>query len=143
LFDTAWRVTSMHVGRDTKQQLNQALALPALLQLLRSSASWPEIAASHQIADLEAAQQEVTQATPPAPSDQPSEALVRAAVLRVIDPTTLSESDADTLRPHVADPDATRGSFAPTRESIIKAVGSREKLKKARGTTRRRTTRSA
>jgi len=134
LLDERWRVTSMHVGRDPGHGYNFAVALPAILDALRSSTHWQEIAAFHRIADLQAVQPEATAPAPPA--NRPEPILVRAAATRLIDPASLSEGDREVLRPHVADPDAPAWILrAASRDAIIKAAGSRAALRAARGQT--------
>jgi hypothetical protein len=134
LLDKDWRVTAMHVGRGADQKFNRATALPAILDALRTSAHWQEIAAFHRIADLQAAQSQAPAAAPPQQQASPVDPiLVYAAATRLIDPKPLNAIEQDGLRQHVVDPDAPQWVLrAASRDLIIRAVGSRDALKAAR-----------
>jgi hypothetical protein len=103
---------------DPSGRFNAGLSVAALLDGLRESPGWSEIAAYHGLADVTAARQEIatsgaTPVQPAVPTAAPKDdELLAAAVRWSLDPTTLSTQARQQLRSVVIDPDAKRGSCA-------------------------------
>lgn len=127
-----WTVVGMHVGRDPDQQpFNVGISLTAILDALRRTAVWDEVAHHHQLIDA---------TTDPPPQRRGLEApsvatddLLPAAVSWTFDPSLLSDQAAATLRPLVVDADAERW-LLPARERVVllRAAGSLDRLRAAR-----------
>ena len=131
VFDQQWRVVAMHVLTEFQQKLNKGLTRSTLLQTLRTSPLWSEIARQHRIADDVAAQQKLqagtAEAAPP-PAVDPI--LIQAALSPSLAPQSLSEDEKSRLRAHVADAGAERWALRPAdRRNIITSVGSIEGLR--------------
>lgn len=133
VFDAAFRVIAMHSLVDLEHKVNQGLARPAMVDALRPSRYWADIAAHHRIADDAAAQKHLEEVA--VAEEPPTEAIhVRAAVSPSLDRASLSPREEALLKDRVADPSAARWTLrAAERRSIITAVGSLEKLRLLRG----------
>lgn len=131
LFDASWRVIGMQFAADATRHVNQAITREAMLAALQTSASWKAIKERHRIADVAAAKQEATVRIAINVQERPEPVLVRAALTTGIEKSSLSEKDADLLRPYVADLSADRWVLRPgERARIIGAGGSLDELRK-------------
>lgn len=101
-------LAGMHV-KASRRDFNEGLSLSAMLDVLRESEVWSEIARHHNLADVSAArkslQVEASGSEPP-PAEEPDSTLLSAAVCWNFDPKWFSESERDQLRPLVIDESA-------------------------------------
>jgi V8-like Glu-specific endopeptidase len=126
VLDRNWRVVGMHMGYDGQQNFNSGLTRAALMEMLRTFASWPEISQLHRIADSDAALRQLhesSQQTTETPSSPPS--LLWAALLPAFDSDALTPADREALHAKVVDPKAPRWVLRPDeRRSLIQSAGS-------------------
>ena len=130
----SWGVVAMHVGGTVRQGYNFALPLPAILDGLRASADWPEIAERHELADVAAVRQATAAAEPTLPAAPPAAAALVAAAMRwSLDPAELTNEERESLRPLVIDPEAPRWSLpVPQRQTLLRGAGSLAELRALR-----------
>jgi hypothetical protein len=131
VLDERWRLVAMHLIGN--QGGNQGLSRAALVEALQRSVAWPEIAKSHRIADVAAGRQQLQAETEPSDPSEPKidRLLVRAALSASVNPRSLSADKAELLRPHVVNPSAKKWVLQPSvRQSVLRSVGSLEKLRK-------------
>lgn len=134
LFGADWRVIGIHLATDFKRKSNFGPATGKVLEILRGSRFWGEIATYHRIADIRAARSRADNAIQAARQTSVPPVLLRAAVHRTIDPGQLSEVERTELAPHVVNESAEQWLLRPgTREEIVRRAGSVEALKAARG----------
>ncbi len=134
LFADDWRVMGIHLATDYTRKVNLGAATARLLQILRGSPLWPEIASYHQIADVDAAQSRIEDLILTRRQASVPTVLVRAAVHRTIDPGQLSEPERRELAPHVVSEGAKQWILRPgAREEIVRRAGSLDALRGARG----------
>jgi hypothetical protein len=136
VFDNQWRLLGMHLGHTHERDANFGITNSAIIEHLSGSTAWPEIAAHHRLADVQAARQHLhlrdREFTGPQP---PGDALLGAAVRWSIDPRTLSKEDATRLRKLVINPSAPRWILRVSeRQHLLRSAGSLERLRAARGT---------
>ena len=146
VFDSGWGVIGMHTQRGhasdpsgPRPSFNQGLSLSAILDALRLSPEWGEIAEHHRLANVTAARigLEIVPESSPAPAPTPSadDALLKAAVRWNFDPGSFSTADAERLKPLVIDSKAERWTLrGPDRQRLLTSAGSLEVLREARGT---------
>ncbi|MDX8148792.1 AAA family ATPase [Lentzea sp. BCCO 10_0061] len=126
-------VLGMHTGRTggNENPQNQALSLATILELLRNSPVWNEIAEYHGLADVSAARLSLSG---PLVVTRVDNDLVPAAMRWSFDPQELPASVRDRLRPLVGDPDAPRWSLLThERQRLINSAGTLAALREARG----------
>ena len=131
---TTMAVVGMHVGYVTQPApVNRASTLASVLDGLRSSPFWPQIAEQHKLANVGAAH-----AGPSVSLSaekelvQPDATLLRAAVSWSLDPKTLEEAEREKLRPLVADSTQPRWSVpADERRRLLMQAGSLTALRAA------------
>jgi AAA ATPase domain/Trypsin-like peptidase domain len=134
LFAEDWRVIGIHLGTDRTRNANLGAATGRMLDVLRGSPLWPEIADYHQIADVKAARNRISQAIQATRQASVPPVLLRAAVHRTIDPGQLSDDERKELAPHVVSQNATQWILRPgMREEIVRRAGSLDALREARG----------
>lgn len=134
VLDISWRVLAMHVGNDAGRLVNQGLSRAAMLNVLRGSKWWAEIASHHRLADDAAAQVALQAPTSEVPSPTwPGQALIRAAISPRIDPAALSEDERATLSDLVVDDTAEQWVLRPgERRRVIAGAGSLDALNRVR-----------
>jgi Trypsin-like peptidase domain len=130
----------MHVAGRINPSYNEAVLLAHVLDELRSSTFWDEIARHHNLADVGAAyalraaytlrvEEPIapggTDLDPASPAGGPDADLLAAALRWSIDPEALDPERRDRLRPLVGDPEAPRWSLlGDERRRLIKEAGS-------------------
>jgi hypothetical protein len=136
-----WMLVGMHVGASHQGGFNEGLSLASLLDSLRQSAAWDEIARHHRLVDVKAARQtlwsrarsalEAVQAeTAAAIADS---AAVAAALQWNFDPELLDDEEREKLRPLVSDPSAPLWALeTKERQHLIRSAGSLKALRKVR-----------
>ncbi|HEX2834184.1 MAG TPA: serine protease [Thermoanaerobaculia bacterium] len=130
VLDSSFQMIGVHFASDTRVNLNVGITRAAFVDLLRSSSLWERIKDYHRIADVAAASAAVLSDAPPREPERSDELLLRAALRASIDPTTLSEEDAEELRPHIADSSAPSWVLSSgTRTSVLAAAGSLDALR--------------
>ncbi len=138
VFDQAWSVIGMHfrtsASYSSEPHYNEGLSLAKVLQKLHASPAWGEVARHHKLANVAAAL-EALESRPETPAPvAPGNALVGAAVRWRFDPEALRQLDAEEVRPLVIDPSARFWALrAPERQRVLRAAGSLDLLRKARG----------
>ena len=106
-----------------------------MLQLLRKSSAWDEIARHHKLADVAAIRRVLGEPTPATAAPAQSTELVGAAVRWSFDPATFPDDAVERLRPLVVEPSARRWTLPTSaRASLLQSAGSLEALREARGT---------
>ena len=128
---------AMHVSRSTRPDTycNEGLSLTAMLQVLRNSSVWDEIARRHQLADIAAIRTALREPTSATAVPAQSVELVRAAVLWSFNPAAFPDDAVEQLRPLVPYPSAPRWTLPTSaRASLLQSAGSLEALREARGT---------
>jgi hypothetical protein len=152
IFDQEWRVIGMHVLADAPRRVNVGLTRASMLDAIKTSSAWYQIAEQHRLANVSAARQ----APKPAVRDRPrvpvaagvppptetakagetelpaheGAVLLRAAVSSSFDPAALSEDDAARLRAMVVDSSNPRWVLRPAeRERIIRSATSVAQLR--------------
>ncbi|MEU7532079.1 trypsin-like peptidase domain-containing protein [Saccharothrix sp. NPDC042600] len=126
-------VVGMHSGwaPDREQPRNRAVSVSAVLDSLRASTVWDEIAAHQGLADVTAAR-EALDVEPVA--EHTDHDLVPAAVRWSFDPEDFPEDVRRRLHPLVADPGAPSWALTtPERQRLIGIAGSLPALRAARG----------
>ncbi len=86
-----WAVIGMHVVSDHERQLNKGVTLSAMLDALRISPAWGEIAAYHRLADVSVARPD-PECSRPQETVVEIESLIKAAVQWSFDPGTLEHA---------------------------------------------------
>lgn len=134
-------VIGMHVGRSDNADANEAVPLAQVIEELRLSASWAEIAQHQRLADVGAAHRMLADmsATPsqrtaaePA-SVGPGAGLLGAALRWTFDPAEFNPEVRARLRPSVGDPDEPRWSLVgDERRRLIRQASSLAELQKVR-----------
>lgn len=140
IFDSRWRVIGMHIGRGeghgTPTHANWGVTRAAILNALRPSNAWPEIAAFHRLADVDAAHAVIGAGEPSraaAPASERS-ALLAAALWWSFDPGALPAEERARLQPLVIDAAAPRWALRPAeRVRLLRSAPSLEALRAARG----------
>jgi trypsin-like peptidase len=126
ILDNDLSVIGMHYAT-TGSRVCEGIARATLIDALRHSSSWAEIKELHQIADVAAAVATTLEVEPSKPND----VIVRAALRASIDPASLSDADAEALRPYVVDPSASTWVMRPgERSRAIATVGSLAELRR-------------
>jgi hypothetical protein len=127
-----WALAGMHV-KTSRGEFNEGLSLAAILQGLRESEAWSEIARYHNLANVTAARRSLEERSEsaPAPTDT---TLVPAAVRWNFDPEAIPPDERDRLKSLVNDPSAERWTLrASERQRLLRSAGSLDELRKARG----------
>ena len=133
-----WAVVGMHVSGNTvgKTLLNEGPELESLIESLRQSPAWDEIATFHRLADVTAVRRGLEKLLATTADAVADRALLAAAVQWEFDPATLSLEDAERLEPLIADPDAAHWVLpAPERTSALQSAGSLAELHAVRAQT--------
>ena len=129
VLDEGWRVIGVHVRSVGPRRVNQAISRARLLDRLRASPVWAEIAAFQEIAEVRSVQVGFEALV----DDTPAPILVRAATRASVERASLTDAEAEQLRPHVIDDAGARWSLrASDREDIIRRVGSLAALRASR-----------
>jgi hypothetical protein len=126
-------VLGHHIGKmgTRAQPTNFAYSIASVLDLLRDSAEWHEIAEHNGLADVAAARLSLTSRVPA--TSLVDDDLLSAAVRWNFDPQGLPVSTRDRLRPLVGDPDAPRWSLLThERQNLIKSAGTLDALREIR-----------
>lgn len=135
-----WRVSGMHVKASRNAGFNEGLSLSAILELLRTSEAWDEIARYHNLADVTRSQTSLEQPSKAKPATQ-EKALLAAAVRWSFNPKTFRTAEREQLGALVVDPNAKLWTMrASERQTILRSAASLEELIKARGRKRSRDT---
>jgi hypothetical protein len=131
-------IVGMHFRASLKKRLNEALSLASMLEDLRASPVWGEIADHHRLADVGGALQALDVGGERRVETPKDTDLVAAAVRWSFDPERLPPETRERLRPLAGDPSAPRWSLqASERKRLIRSAGSLEALRQARGDGRR------
>jgi hypothetical protein len=131
IFDISGKVAGMHCRGGP--QFNEGLALAAILDGLRASAAWEEIAQHHRLANVSAGLR-VLEASASAPGPPAIDGdLVRAALLWSFDPELFPKAKRELLRPLVIQPTATRWALRVEERQRLIGSKSLSELKQARG----------
>jgi hypothetical protein len=140
VFDIGWNLIGMHVKaaglQERKRSHNEGLTLAAVLDRLRASSAWPEVAAFHKLADVAAAMASLDRlaATQPAAAQPPDDPHLKAAVLWRFAPGQFDPDTRDWLKPRVANPASDYWVLLPEeRAKLLRAAGSLDALRRARG----------
>lgn len=133
ILNTSMEVIGTHLGGHPPG-LNYGLSIAAILDVLRESPAWGEIADYHKLVTLPYIDLSTSGVMLEA-SGQPSDSsFLRAAVLWNFDPGQFEESDRKQLQPLVGDPQKDRWSLlAKERRRLINSAGSLDALRAARG----------
>lgn len=131
VLDSSFQLIGVHFASDTRVNLNVGITRGAFVDLLRTSSLWERIKEQHRIADVVAASAAVLSEAPPQEPERSTDSLLLRAALRAsIDPKTLSEDDAEELRPHIADSSAPSWVLSSgTRTNVLTAAGSLDALR--------------
>ncbi|HEY0081490.1 MAG TPA: trypsin-like peptidase domain-containing protein, partial [Pyrinomonadaceae bacterium] len=143
-----WMLVGMHVGASHQGGFNEGLSLASLLDSLRQSAAWDEIARHHRLVDvkaarqtlwsraksaLEAVQADATAAIADSAAAMADSAAVAAALQWNFDPDLLDSDEREKLRPLVSDPSAPLWALeTKERQRLIRSAGSLKALRKVR-----------
>jgi hypothetical protein len=126
-------VLGMHVGSYSDRSANLAVSIGTILESLRESPVWDEIARFHNLADVAVAKRNLGTPTSVS-SDAPRQSdpgLIAAALQWNIDPTALNESLIANLTPLIADPDAATWVLSGAdRRRLLTSAGSLDALRK-------------
>lgn len=132
-----WAVMAMHTRAVPDPKSNEGLTIAAIIEHLRESPAWKEIARHHKLADLATVRVELEAKGPEtAPPIKPAEdeGLLAAAVRWSFDPKTIPSETVAKLRPLVPEPSARRWVLpAAERERALRSAGSMGVLREARG----------
>ena len=134
LFSLNWRVIGMHALADGVYKTNQGLTISKLLDGLRHTPVWPDIAAFHKLADLSAAPVQA-ESIPFIESKQSvgKPYLLRAAVFWDVDPAGFSTHERAELDPLVVSVSAKRLTLrAEERQRLLESAPSLAVLKQVR-----------
>lgn len=139
ILDSHGELVGMHVAvrhaQSTGAPSNYGPSLHALLDSLRETPAWGEIARYHNVADITDARtalEKLTVLSAPAPTD---DSLLRAAVCWDFDPKSFPQSDSERLRSLVSNPSAQRWVLQTSeRQRLLRSAGSLDVLRQARGT---------
>ncbi len=139
--DLKWRLIAIHMG--TQERENRGLGRATLLDLVRRSSAWEEIARHHRLADDSNARAMLSQAvievmvrpTTAGPTSRgPHPDMLRAAVSISVAPSSIDPAVIDDLEGQVADPDAEVWTLRPAeRRALLRAAGGLDALRAARG----------
>jgi hypothetical protein len=130
-----WNVIGMHVQSNTTLQVNEGLAIEPLLDALRASPFWSEIAQHQNIVDVAAVRQDLESGRSKTAAPERKTSLMATAVHWDFDPEAIPEDARGTVVPLVIDPSAERWSLrANDRLRLIRSAGSLDALREARGT---------
>lgn len=139
VLNASWEFAGMHVlgGRAVSPDANynEAISISAILDVLRTTPEWGEIAEFHKLADVTAARIGLEQASQRDVAPRLDSVLLRAAVLWNFAPDSFPPELRDVLRTMVIDPeDEQVWILRPDeRQRLLKSAGSLEALRKARG----------
>jgi hypothetical protein len=133
LFDATWAVVGMHaLARSGLGEEREGVALTAILEALRGSPVWAEIAAHQGVVDVSAVRRAMTVEARHAP--RAAETALAAAVRWSFDPKELPKAAAKELAPLVAEPRASSWILTTAaRTSLLRGAGSLDALRDARG----------
>lgn len=135
IFNTNWTVIGIHTRNNSDRNINQGLSLASIINELRSLPEWSEIIQFHNIADVSAMRGELEKQSnlPTAPINKAQ----LAAVVRwnFVPEKTIPVEEQNQLKSHfVIDSSGKHyGLRANERQRIIRAAGSLETLRVARG----------
>jgi trypsin-like peptidase len=133
-----WQVVAMHVrssdADDPTLRFNEGTSLAAMIEGLRATSAWPEIAAHHGLADVGPATQEVMSSVGSSPSPTVRTGVLGSAVRWTFDPGILSAEDRERVRPLVIDPTAKRWVLLGNERERLIGSAPLTALRDARGT---------
>lgn len=139
--DLKWRLIAIHMG--TQDRENRGLGRAALLDYVRRSSAWEEVARHHRLADDSRARVMLGQpvvdvmvrsTTPVETARGPHPDMLRAAVSISVAASSIDPSVVDDLEGQVADPDADAWTMRPAeRRALLRAAGGLDALRAARG----------
>ncbi len=133
VFSIDWKVIGMHGGRDPKRSINEAQCTAYLIDKLRQSSAWPDIAAHHSLATFSSRSLDAPASDSSIATDRKIQLQLAAATRWDFAIDSLSEVERNELARQVANPKGDRWIMRATdRTQALRAASSITQLREAR-----------